>query len=286
MRDPAVPESLDSWWILHRMFTFDRLAWDAVSPDEQHEVVGEAIKALEVLKKGDDSDVGFAQMVGHKADLMFTHYSKNYEGLAHAQTVVDKLRISEFIAPAASYVSILELGLYDATGKIHAALAEQNLKPATQEWIEAFDNMLKEQEKVPHHAGRLWARKPQRRYVCFYPMDKKRGEDVNWYMLPFADRARLMVDHGKIGRTYHGLVTQVISGSIGFDDFEWGVDLYADDPLVFKKLIYEMRFDEASAKYGHFGDFYSGVQFSLDQLGIYMNGTAVPALNVLTAAKA
>jgi len=286
MRDPAVPESLDSWWILHRMFTFDRLAWDAVSPDEQHEVVGEAIKALEVLKKGDDSDVGFAQMVGHKADLMFTHYSKNYEGLAHAQTVVDKLRISEFIAPAASYVSILELGLYDATGKIHAALAEQNLKPATQEWIEAFDNMLKEQEKVPHHAGRLWARIPQRRYVCFYPMDKKRGEDVNWYMLPFADRARLMVDHGKIGRTYHGLVTQVISGSIGFDDFEWGVDLYADDPLVFKKLIYEMRFDEASAKYGHFGDFYSGVQFSLDQLGIYMNGTAVPALNVLTAAKA
>jgi len=286
MRDPAVPESLDSWWILHRMFTFDRLAWDAVSPDEQHEVVGEAIKALEALKKGDDSDVGFAQMVGHKADLMFTHYSKNYEGLAHAQTVVDKLRISEFIAPAASYVSILELGLYDATGKIHAALAEQNLKPATQEWIEAFDNMLKEQEKVPHHAGRLWARIPQRRYVCFYPMDKKRGEDVNWYMLPFADRARLMVDHGKIGRTYHGLVTQVISGSIGFDDFEWGVDLYADDPIVFKKLIYEMRFDEASAKYGHFGDFYSGVQFSLDQLGIYMNGTAVPALNVLTAAKA
>jgi len=286
MRDPQVPESLDSWWILHRMFTFDRLAWDAVSPDEQQEVISEAVKALEGLKKADDSDVGFAQMVGHKADLMITHYSKTYEGLAHAQTVVDKLPISEFISPAASYVSILELGLYDATGKIHAALAEQGLKPNTQEWIDAFDQMLKEQEKVPHHAGRLWARIPQRRFVCFYPMDKKRGEDVNWYMLPFADRARLMVDHGKIGRTYHGLVTQVISGSIGFDDFEWGVDLYADDPIVFKKLIYEMRFDEASAKYGHFGDFYSGVQFSLDQLGTYLNGNAVPALNVLTAAKA
>jgi chlorite dismutase len=112
-------------------------------------------------------------------------------------------------------------------------------------------------------------------------MDKKRGEEVNWYMLPFEDRARLMIEHGKIGRTYHGIVTQVISGSIGFDAFEWGVDLYADDPLVFKKLIYEMRFDEASAKYGIFGDFFSGVQFSLDQLQTYLDGTAVPALNVL-----
>jgi chlorite dismutase len=110
-------------------------------------------------------------------------------------------------------------------------------------------------------------------------MDKKRGETVNWYTLPFAERARLMLDHGKIGRTYHGLVTQVISGSIGYDNFEWGVDLYADDPLVFKKLIYEMRFDEASSKYGVFGDFYSGVQFSLDQFGTYLNGNKVAELN-------
>ncbi|HMY05305.1 MAG TPA: heme-dependent peroxidase, partial [Candidatus Obscuribacter sp.] len=259
MRHPDVPESLDGWWILHRMFAFDRLAWDSVPDDERKEIVQEARTALEALKGTEDSDVGLAQMLGHRADLMLTHYSRNYEGLAHAQTVVDKLRLTEFLEPTTSYVSILELGLYDATGKIHAALAQQELKPGTQEWIQAFDQMVKEQEKVPHNAGRLWARIPQRRYVCFYPMDKKRGEDVNWYMLPFADRARLMLDHGKIGRTYHGLVTQVISGSIGFDSYEWGVDLYADDPIVFKKLIYEMRFDEASAKYGHFGDFYSGV---------------------------
>lgn len=286
MRHPDVPESLDGWWILHRMFAFDRLAWDSVPEDERKEIVQEARTALEALKGSDDSDVGLAQMLGHRADLMFTHYSRNYEGLAHAQTVVDKLRLTEFLEPTTSYVSVLELGLYDATGKIHATLAQQELKPGTQEWIQAFDQMVKDQEKVPHNSGRLWARIPQRRYVCFYPMDKKRGEDVNWYMLPFADRARLMLDHGKIGRTYHGLVTQVISGSIGFDSYEWGVDLYADDPIVFKKLIYEMRFDEASAKYGHFGDFYSGVQFSLDQLPAYLDGNAVPALNVLETAKA
>ncbi|HNB22710.1 MAG TPA: heme-dependent peroxidase [Candidatus Melainabacteria bacterium] len=279
MRHPDVPESLDSWWILHRMFAFDRLAWDALEQDERSKIVAQATEALNALKNAEDSDVGLAQMVGHKADLMLTHYSKNYEGLAHAQTVIDRLRLSEFITPATSYVSILELGLYDATGKIHAALSEKGLKPHSEDWIKAFDELLKEQEKSPHNAGRLWARIPQRRFVCFYPMDKKRGEEVNWYTLPFADRAKLMLDHGKIGRTFHGLVTQVISGSIGYDNFEWGVDLYADDPLVFKKLIYEMRFDEASAKYGVFGDFYSGIQFSLDQLGTYLDGNKVAELN-------
>ena len=109
-------------------------------------------------------------------------------------------------------------------------------------------------------------------------MDKKRGESVNWYSLPFEERAALMLDHGKIGRSFHGLVTQVISGSIGFDDWEWGVDLYADDPLVFKKLVYEMRFDEASAKYGSFGPFYTGVQFSIAQLRHFLSGDRIPQL--------
>ncbi|MBK9770650.1 MAG: chlorite dismutase family protein [Candidatus Obscuribacter sp.] len=163
-------------------------------------------------------------------------------------------------------------------------MSQSEFKTGSAEWNAAFDALVQEQGKSPHFGGRLWARIPQRRFVCFYPMDKKRGEEVNWYMLPYEDRARLMLDHGKIGRTYHGQVTQVISGSIGFDQYEWGVDLYADDPLVFKKLIYEMRFDEASAKYGHFGDFFSGVQFSLDQLEVYLNGTGVPALNQLQPA--
>lgn len=279
MRDPNVPESLDSWWILHRMFVFDRLAWDIVPQNERAQIVVEANSTLKTLKESDDTDLGLAQMLGHKVDLMLTHYSKTFDGLAHAETKIDKLRLAEYLTSATSYVSVLELGLYDATAKIHAALAERNLKPYTQEWNDAFDELMREQERSPYIAPRLWARIPQRRYVCFYPMDKKRLEDVNWYMLPFEQRARMMVEHGKIGRTFHGKVTQVISGSIGYDNYEWGVDLYADDPLIFKKLIYEMRFDEASAKYGHFGDFYSGVQFSLDQLETFLNGNEVPALN-------
>ncbi len=152
------------------------------------------------------------------------------------------------------------------------------LTPHSARWNEAFDAAIAEQARSPRNAGRLWARIPQRRYVCFYPMNKKRGEAVNWYALPYAERARLMLDHGKIGRSFHGLVTQVISGSIGFDDWEWGVDLYADDPLVFKRLIYEMRFDEASARYAEFGPFHSGVQLAVSGLSAFLEGGRLPQL--------
>ena len=102
-------------------------------------------------------------------------------------------------------------------------------------------------------APRLFPAIPDAKYLCFYPMDRQRGEDKNWYTVPFADRQRMMHEHGLIGRRYGDVVKQIISGSIGMDDWEWGVDLFAEDPVVFKKLIYEMRFDEVSAVYALFG---------------------------------
>jgi len=266
MRHPEVPESLEGWWILHRMFSFERRAWDARAQHARGDIIAEARATLGAFKEREDADVGFVRTLGHKADFMFTHYAKKFDGLDEAQTAVDRLALAEFLRPRYSFVSILELGLYDATAKIHATLRERALKPYSPEWNEAFDELLAAQAHSPRNAARLWARIPPNRYVSFYPMDKKRGEDVNWYALPYEERARLMLDHGKIGRSYHGHVTQVISGAIGLDDWEWGVDLYADDPLIFKKLVYEMRFDEASAKYARFGEFYSGVQLSLDEL--------------------
>ncbi len=91
-------------------------------------------------------------------------------------------------------------------------------------------------------------------------------------MVPFEKRAAMMREHGLIGRAYGSRVTQIISGSIGLDDWEWGVDLFADDPVVFKKLIYEMRFDEASADYAEFGPFFVGLQFSAGQLPAFLEG--------------
>jgi peroxiredoxin len=278
MRHPNVPESVEGWWILHRMFAFDRRAWDAASEKRRHRCAAHAVDLLVHLQGGNESDAGLAQLVGHKGDLMLTHYAKTYEGVAYAQTLVDKLDLAEFLVPLSSYVSILEVGLYDFTGRLHAELASRELTPNSAEWVAAFDEAMEAQAKSPYIEPRLWAKIPRRRYTCFYPMNKHRGESVNWYMLPFAERAKLMVEHGKVGRSYHGQVTQVISGSIGFDDYEWGVDLYADDPLVFKKLIYEMRFDEASAAYAEFGQFWSGLQFTPDQLGVFLDGDAVPEL--------
>lgn len=280
MRHPDVPETLDGWYILHRMFALDRRALMAEPAERRRHIVSDAIRTLEGLHASADGDCALAAIIGHKADLMFTHYARTFEGLLEAQTAVDQLELSEFLSPQASYVSLLELGLYDATAKIHDELREGGLKPHSGEWNEAFDAAIAEQARAPRNATRLWAKVPARRYACFYPMDKKRGESVNWYALPYTERVALMLEHGKIGRSFHGLVTQVISGSIGFDDWEWGVDLYADDPAVFKKLVYEMRFDEASAKYAAFGPFHTGVQFSIPELGRYLEGAHVPALHV------
>jgi chlorite dismutase len=116
-------------------------------------------------------------------------------------------------------------------------------------------------------APRLWPEVPGAKYLCFYPMDRRRGESKNWYTETMSDRQRMMHEHGLVGRRYAGEVRQVITGSIGFDDWEWGVDLFAEDPLVFKKLIYEMRFDEVSAVYALFGTFYVGLRVPAADLG-------------------
>ncbi len=116
-------------------------------------------------------------------------------------------------------------------------------------------------------APRLWPEIPPAKYLCFYPMDRKRGEVKNWYTLPIEERNRQMQEHGEAGRRYMGVVKQIITGSIGFDDWEWGVDLFAEDPLVFKKLIYEMRFDQVSAEYALFGPFYVGIRTPANEVG-------------------
>ena len=278
MKHANVPESLDGWAILHRMFRFDRRRWDTVEEDERRAIEREATDVFASLAGDADGDLGLAQLLGHKGDLMLTHYARSFDALGEVQARVDKLALRDCLEAGESYVSMLELGLYEYTAKIHAELRDRGLKPHSDVWNEAFDAMMVESARESRNAARLWARIPRRRYVCFYPMNKKRDGADNWYNTPYDERAKMMLEHGKIGRSFHGHVTQVISGSIGFDDWEWGVDLYADDPLIFKKLVYAMRFDEASARFGEFGRFWTGMQFSVAQLGTFLAGDASPAL--------
>ncbi|MGH7727922.1 MAG: hydrogen peroxide-dependent heme synthase [Vulcanimicrobiaceae bacterium] len=278
MRHPDVPETLDGWSILHRTFRLRRRDLRALGAAQRERIASEALALLGPLAASDDGDLALAQLLGHKGDLMLTHYARSFDALGTQQAAFDALELADYLEPLGSFVSVLELGLYEATAKIHAELQTRGLKPHSADWIAAFDALLAEQARSPRNASRLFAKIPARRYVCFYPMDKRRGESANWYALPYEERARLMLDHGKIGRSFFGHVTQVISGAIGFDDWEWGVDLYADDPLVFKKLIYEMRFDEASARYALFGPFLTGMQFSLAELPRFLAGDGVPQL--------
>jgi chlorite dismutase len=147
---------------------------------------------------------------------------------------------------------------------VYADLAAKGIPAHSEEWHREIEIVVARQRQAM--APRLWPEIPTAKYICFYPMDRRRGESVNWYREPMAERQRMMHEHGTVGRRYAGEVRQIITGSIGFDDWEWGVDLFADDPLVFKKLIYEMRFDEVSAVYALFGTFYVGVRTPAESL--------------------
>ncbi len=189
---------------------------------------------------------------------MLVHFRNSFAELNQAELKLAGLRLSDYLEPTSSYLSIIELGLYDSTLKIYKELADQGIQPHSDQWKAEIECKLDRHREAMH--PRLFPEIPPNRYVCFYPMDRRRGEDKNWYTLPIEERARQMSEHGLVGRRYAGEVKQIITGSIGFDDWEWGVDLFADDPLVFKKLIYEMRFDHVSAVYALFGQFYVGVR--------------------------
>jgi len=256
---PAVPLTVEGASVLHQMMRFRRSAWRALSAKEQGEILAEASAALASMEQpADGRQSALYSLIGHKGDLMFVHFRRSFEELSQAERDLARLRFSDYLEPASSYLSIIELGLYESTSKVYSGLAAKGVQPNSEEWKKEIEEVLDRQRQAM--APRLWPEIPSSRYLCFYPMDRKRGESVNWYTEPMADRQRMMHEHGMVGRRYAGEVRQIITGSIGFDDWEWGVDLFADEPLVFKKLIYEMRFDHVSAVYALFGSFFVGLR--------------------------
>lgn len=269
---PPVPLTLEGWSILHQMFRVRWPAWKNLSTSARQDIVNEVASLFNNWTHGEAGQSGLFSMLGHKGDLMVLHFRRSFDDLNDAELRLANTRLTEFLEPTTSYLSVVELGLYESSVRLYASLKEEGLQPYTSEWDEAVAAEVARLKQAM--ASRLWPEIPPRRYLCFYPMDKKRGEEKNWYQVDIADRQKMMGEHGLIGRRYAGQVTQIISGSVGFDDWEWGVDLFADDPLVFKKLVYEMRFDEASAIYGLFGTFYVGLHFPATELGTLLDGHA------------
>ena len=267
---PAVPLTTEGYSVLHQMLRLRWSAWRALPASEKSAIAQEASEALAIMEKHAPGQSALYSLIGHKGDLMLIHFRDTFADLNQAELQLANLRLSDYLEPTTSYLSIIELGLYDSTLKIYKELTDQGIEPHSDQWKAEIECKLNRHKEAMH--PRLFPDIPANRYACFYPMDRRRGEDKNWYQLPIEERARQMSEHGLVGRRYAGEVRQIITGSIGFDDWEWGVDLFADDPLVFKKLIYEMRFDQVSAVYALFGHFYVGLRVPAASLEQLLNG--------------
>ena len=267
---PAVPLTTEGYSVLHQMMRFRRTAWRALPQAEKSAIASEAASVLSAMEKNAGGQSALYSLIGHKGDLMLIHFRESFADLNQAELTLANLRLSDYLEATTSYLSIIELGLYESTLKIYKELTDQGIEPHSDQWKAEIECKLNRHKEAMR--PRLYPEIPPNRYACFYPMDRRRGEDKNWYTLPIEERARQMNEHGLVGRRYAGEVKQIITGSIGFDDWEWGVDLFADDPLVFKKLIYEMRFDEVSAVYAQFGQFYVGVRVPATKLETLLAG--------------
>src|ERR1019366_2660591 len=265
---PAMPLTLEGYSVLHQMFRFRWTEWRKLDEARRSEIAREVAAAFSASEEA--GQFAAYSMLGHKGDLMLVHFRDSFDDLNQAELLLSRTGLQEFLEPKHSYLSVIELGLYDSSVKLFRQLTERGLVPLTEEWNKEIEETIERQKQAMK--PRLFPKIPASRYLCFYPMDRRRGEDKNWYMLPIEERGRQMEEHGMVGRRYAGKVQQIITGSIGFDDWEWGVDLFAPDPLVFKKLIYEMRFDHVSAVYAAFGQFFVGIRCPVAKLGEVLSG--------------
>jgi hydrogen peroxide-dependent heme synthase len=270
---PPVPLTLEGASLLHQFFRFDWKSWRRCPQDDRAHIAGEAVTALKALERADAGaavrTAAYSQL-GHKGDLMLVHFRDSLEALNQVELDLAQTPLYDFLDLRHSYVSVVELGLYESSRKTYEAAAAKGFAAHSPEWKAEVGATLERQAEAMN--SRLFPAVPDAKYLCFYPMDRKRDEQKNWSQVDFAERQRMMHEHGLIGRRYAGQVQQIISGSIGYDDWEWGVDLFAEDPVVFKKLIYEMRFDEVSAVYALFGQFFIGVRLPVEKLGGWLEG--------------
>ncbi len=262
-----VPLTLEGASVLHQMVRFRRPEWRKLTEAARASMSAEAAALLERMEPRQSA---LYSVLGHKGDLMLVHFRNSFEELKQTELELAQTALADYMEISKSYLSVVELGLYESSVKLYHALRERGVAPHSEEWTKEVEGLMSRQREAMK--PRLWPEIPPARYLCFYPMDRRRGEEKNWYTLPIEERQRQMDEHGIVGRRYAGTVRQIITGSIGFDDWEWGVDLFADDPLVFKKLIYEMRFDEVSAVYALFGQFVVGVRVPGARIGELLEG--------------
>jgi len=244
-------DKAEGWYLLHDMRKLDWGRWNSSDERTKEDAVGEAVGFLEGADDAEDGGTAVYAVVGDKADLMLLHVRPTVEELDAVERGFEGTRLAGFTHETASHVSVTEVGGY------------------TNEDVENGD-------LSGYARSKLFPEIPDKRFVSFYPMSRKREPEQNWYETPKSHRDEMMREHRESGEEYAGRIKQLISGSVGMDDWEWGVDLFTDDMKHAKGIVYDMRFDEASAVYSEFGPFYTGIRFPPSDLGAYLGGETVP----------
>jgi chlorite dismutase len=255
-REP--PETEEGWYALHDFRTIDWDAWREAPTAVRERAIedgSEYLASHEALEDidGEAGASAVFSVLGHEADLLIVHLRPEMADVELAERRFEHTSFADFTDHTDSFVSVTEASGYTTD------LDDEEMDPGLRRYIDM----------------RLRPTLPDAEYVCFYPMDKRRGEQDNWYDLPFAERAEHMSAHGDIGRKYAGEVTQIVTGSVGFDDWEWGVTLFSNDPTEIKHLLYEMRFDPSTSRYAEFGSFYFGRRCPPSDLGAFLAGEPV-----------
>jgi chlorite dismutase len=255
-REP--PETEEGWYALHDFRTIDWSAWRSAPSRKRERALREGVEYVRATADPEVGDSAAFAINGHKADLMFAHFRPEMTDLNTLERGFEQTAFADFTQRSTSYVSVAEASGYNTD--LEAALSGE-ADAGISRYIQS----------------RLEPTVPDADYVCFYPMDKRRQPDQNWYDLDFETRAEHMTEHGDIGRDYAGKVKQIVTSSVGLDDWEWGVTLFATDPAQIKRLLYEMRFDPSSSKYAEFGPFYVGQRMPATDLRPLMAGEPVPS---------
>lgn len=254
------PETLEGWYSLHQIFQVDRAAVRALPPDlltQEREAVANALSELANPIEGGWSIP--VALIGSPADLMLVHFRPTLDSLSDAQHRLAHLRLMESLRVTSAHLGVTEAGLYHITAELVRESDARGGSVGDETYRAHLDERIERERASEHVQRRLYPPLPRDMpYLCFYPMSKRRERDANWYTLPLVERSQLMMLHGQVGRRYAGRVLQIITGSTGLDAWEWGVTLFAREPLDFKKLVTDMRFDRASAVYAEFGEFVVG----------------------------
>jgi chlorite dismutase len=248
---------------LHLFYHVDQSQWSLLSEEDRREAKTEFSRLVQEIRSHENTQLLTFAMVGPKSDLGLMLLTPDLQNACAFEKRLGLAMGPDILQPAYSYLSMTERSEYTTTTEQHrATLVARGLEG------EALESALAEfATRMEHYTNhRLYPVLPDWPVMCFYNMSKKREGADNWYSLDHETRRRLMAGHAETGKSYKGRILQLITGSTGLDDAEWGVTLLGHTTSDVKSIVYEMRFDEVSARYGVFGEFHIGLQLPLDEL--------------------